>query len=278
MRRAALSLILALGLSTGPFAGSATAQDQTLADIRQELSVLFVELQQLKRELSTTGGVGTQVGGDVLQRVDLIEAALQHLTAKTEDLEFRVGRVVKDGTNRIGDLEFRICELEPECDVATLDPTATLGGDAAAAVVPSVVQPRDDAGDSAELAVGERADFDRASAALEAGDNRAAADQFETFTKTYPGSPLSAQAHFLRGEALAGLEDISGAARAYLNAFSTSPDGPQAAKALYRLGTSLGELGQVSEACVTLSEVGARFPGSAESGEAEQERQSLGCS
>ncbi len=32
------------------------AQDQTLADIRQELSVLSVEVQRLKRELSTTGG------------------------------------------------------------------------------------------------------------------------------------------------------------------------------------------------------------------------------
>jgi hypothetical protein len=41
-------------------AGPALAQDrtQTLADIRQELSVLYVELQRLGQELNTTGGAG----------------------------------------------------------------------------------------------------------------------------------------------------------------------------------------------------------------------------
>ena len=35
-------------------AGSAAAQnEQTLADIRQEMSVLYVEIQNLRRELST---------------------------------------------------------------------------------------------------------------------------------------------------------------------------------------------------------------------------------
>ena len=41
----------------------AVAQDraQTLADIRQELTVLYVEMQRLKRELSTTGGAGRRL-------------------------------------------------------------------------------------------------------------------------------------------------------------------------------------------------------------------------
>ena len=38
------------------FATPVAAQDaETLADIRQELTVLYVELQKLKRELSTNG-------------------------------------------------------------------------------------------------------------------------------------------------------------------------------------------------------------------------------
>ena len=55
-------------------AGAAQAQnrDETLADIRQEMSVLYVELQKLKRELSTTGGVNdAQVGGSVDRSVCL---------------------------------------------------------------------------------------------------------------------------------------------------------------------------------------------------------------
>ena len=88
----------------------AQAQDAgTLADIRQELSVLYVEIQKLKRELSTTGGPSVSTGGSsVLDRVAAIESELQRLTQQTEQLEYRVQRVVEDGTNRIGDLEFRL--------------------------------------------------------------------------------------------------------------------------------------------------------------------------
>ena len=49
--------------------------DQTLADIRQELSVLFVEMQRLKRELSTTGGASVSVtGNSALDRLASMEA------------------------------------------------------------------------------------------------------------------------------------------------------------------------------------------------------------
>ena len=54
-------------------------------------------------------------------------------------------------------------------------------------------------------------------------------------------------------------------------ATSTNPD------ALYRLGASLGELGQTREACVTLAEVSARFPGSAAATEAQTARGRLAC-
>ena len=119
-----------------------------------------------------------------LERVDAIEAALAQLTAKTEALEFRINQIVADGTNRIGDLEFRLVELAGG-DLGKLGPTPTLGGDtgapAAAIVAPST-------GDSsASLATNEQGDFDRAKAALDAGDFRAAADQFATFTQTYTG-------------------------------------------------------------------------------------------
>jgi len=254
--------------------GPVAAQDQTLADIRQELTVLFVEVQRLKRELSTSGAASASVGGDTLQRVDLIEQGLQRLTSKTEELEFRISSVVRDGTNRVGDLEFRLCELEAECDIAALGETPMLGGEIATAETPVAVTPTDDA----QLAVGEQADFDRAVMALDQGDYQSAATQLGEFIGTYIGGPLSSEAHFLRGEALTGLGDTSGAARSYLNSFSGDPRGRRAADALLRLGTSLGALGQVSEACVTLGEVSARFPGAVQVAEAEAERQQLGCS
>jgi len=267
-------LVLATGLG---IPRDALAQDQTLADIRQELTVLYVEVQKLKRELSTTGGVASNVGtGATFDRIAAIESELQRLTGKSEELQFRIGRVVEDGTNRIGDLEFRLCELEEGCDISALGDTPTLGGEAG----PSdpAVSPNPETQPEPQLAANEQADFERALTALGAGDFRAAADQFETFNETYPGSPLATEATLRRGEALEGLGDVREGARAYLAAFTLDQQGPFAAEALYRLGNALGRLGQSSEACVTLGEVGLRFPDSTAVADAETAMRNFSCS
>ncbi len=267
-------LTVALGLAFAPI--GAQAQDtQTLADVRQELTVVNVEVQKLRRELSTTGGASVAIGnGSVLDRVNAIESELQRLTSKTEELENRINRVVTDGTNRIGDLEFRLVELEGG-DVGALGQTTTLGGgEMPATTAPVVPQTTPD---TAELAVGEASDFERAKAALASGDFRAAADQFAAFNETYPGGPLAAEADLRRGTALSGLGDTREAARAYLTSFSADPTGPLAPEALYELGRSLGALGQIQEGCVTLGEIATRFPDSPFVAQAQGERAALNC-
>ncbi len=265
-----LALIAALLLP-----GVARAQDdETLADMRQELQVLFVEVQRLNRELSTTGGPRTNLAGTgALERIDAMEAELRRLTGLTEELENRINRVVSDGTNRIGDLRFRICELEEGCDIATLEETPPLGG----VETPQAAQPAP-VTEGAELAVGEQQDFDRAQAAFDEGDFGRAAALLRDFTETYTGGPLTGEAHYLRGEALGETGDDAGAARAYLDAFSGQPEGPHAPRALLELGRKLGTLGQQADACATLGEVPTRFPDSAAAGEARDVRSDLGCS
>lgn len=265
-----------------PAAVSAQGQDETLADIRQELSVLFVELQKLKRELNTTGAAGQlKGGGTLIERVNAIESELQRLTSKTEELEYKVDRVAEDGANRIGDLEFRLCELEEACDIADLGETSTLGGidTTASGGNAGLSDPDDGSGeaDAPQLAVSEQADFERAKAALDAEDYAEAAALFATFRQSYPGGPLSARAGLLRGEALEGAGQIKDAARAYLDTFSTDQNGPEAAQSLYRLGAALGQLGQTEQACVTLSEVGNRFPDDEAATQAQAAMTNLGC-
>lgn len=292
--------VAVMGLMTAPAALMAQDNDQTLADIRQQLTVLSVEVQKLRRELSTTGGGSVETGGDsVLERVGTMESELQRLTSKTEEMENRINRVVSDGTNRIGDLEYRLVELEGG-DLGALGETSTLGGGdlpavsapvAAPALTPdrevAEVTPNTGAGASssiitpineAELAVSEKTDFERAQGALASGDFRSAADLFATFSQTYPGGPLAAEAEMRRGEALTGLGDNREAARAFLAAFSTDPEGPVAPQSLFELGRSLGTLQQTQEACVTLSEVAVRFPNAPQVSQAEAQRQTLGCS
>jgi tol-pal system protein YbgF len=259
---------------------AAQNREQTLADIRQELSVLWVEIQQLKRELVTTGGPQVNIQGTSLpDRVNSIESELSRLISRTEELSNRIDRVVTDGTNRIGDLEFRLVELEGG-DVSRLGETTTLGGGAmprtAAPVAPLPVPGGGTTG-GPELAMGERADFDRAKGALDRGEFELAATELARFTDVYPGSPLTGEAHFWRGESLSALGDASGAARAYLDSFSGDPQGMMAPDALLQLGLALNRLGQRQESCVMLGEVSVRFPSSAASIEAQAARGSMSC-
>lgn len=272
MRRFAITLALLLAVPAG-----ASAQDQTLADIRQQLGAVYIEIQRLRTELSTTGGLTQGVQGNTpLDRLNAIEAELQRLTSKTEELEFRINRITVDGTNRIGDLEFRLCELEATCDIALLGDTPSLGGVDSAAEVP-VANPAPQTG-GPSLAIGEEADFERAQAALASGDFRSAADLLATFGQTYPGSPVGAQAAFMRGEAFEGLGEMTNAARAYLESFSTDAAGPVAPQALYKLGFALGQIGQTQDACLTLAEVGVRFAGDPSHTQAQDAMRNLGCS
>jgi len=266
-------LIAAFGLLNPTIA---VTQGETLADIRQQLSVLYVDIQRLRIELSTSGGLTTGTTGNTpLDRLNSIEAQLQRLTSKTEELEFRVNRITVDGTNRVGDLEFRLCELEPNCDISQLGDTPSLGGVDNAATVPAA-QASNETGDP-NLAVGEQADFDRAQEALASGDFRGAIDQLTAFDAAYPGSSLASRAALVRGQALEALGEMPNAARAYLESFSGDPTGEVAPEALYKLGFSLGALGQIQDACLTLGEVGIRFPNSPAALEAQSSMRNFGC-
>ncbi len=282
MRALGQIVFLAAGLLATPM----LAQDraQTLADIRAELSVLMADFTALKGELLTSGAAAVgAAGGDALQRLDSIEAAMSRLTSQAEAIEIKVNQVIADGTNRLGDLEFRLCEVTEGCDPMTLGDTLPLGG---AADAPAGVPPVGDGmGDSlpqgnaggAELAIGERRDYDRAVALMETGDFAGAAAEFARFTQTYPGSPLTQDVHFKRGEALANAGDMPGSARAYLDAYTADEAGEFAAESLLKLGVALGTLGQGVDACLTLAEVGNRYPGSVQEGDAKSAMAGLGC-
>lgn len=280
MRRLGLSLALCLL----PVLGHAQDKAETLADIRNELAQLAAEFNALKAELVASGAATNgSAGGDALTRMDTIEAELARLNARTEEVELKLNRVVSDGTNRIGDIEYRLCEVIEGCDPANLGATPALGdaGTATASVAPDAgatgTAPATGSTGGAELAVAEQADFDRAKEVLGQGDFPGAAALFATYAQSYPGGPLVPEAHYLRGEALTKQGDTANAARAYLDAFSAAPEGPMAPDALLKLGEGLGALGQVQEGCVTLAEVGKRFPTSMAATQSTVAMQGLGC-
>ncbi|WP_444430224.1 hypothetical protein ACTTAM_01800 [Rhodobacter capsulatus] len=93
--------------------------------------------------------------------MDTMEAELTRLTAMTEQLKDRVDKVVKDGTNRVGDLEFRVCELEEGCDPSSVGQAQPLGGGPGG----GGRRPAASGGAASTggtMAMNEQADFDRA--------------------------------------------------------------------------------------------------------------------
>lgn len=268
MRRGA-ALILALvpalaGAQTGP----------ELSEIRAGLVALHAELRALEAHLSPADGTPAPLAGaTALERMAAIERELQRLTARSEEMDFHIRRIVEDGSAQVAALERRLCALEPNCDPAQLGETPMLGGGAPVPVRP--LAPATPSGP--QFAVDERAAFDRARALYDAGDDLSAIEGFAAHVATWPGGPLAIEAELLRGRALERSGDVANAARAYLAAFSADKEGPLAAEALTALGQAMARLGQSTEACVTLAEVGTRFPESAAAIVASAARAQLPC-
>ncbi len=225
-------------------AGPLHAQEMTLDDIRADLAVLSQELEALRGELSTSGGTVLSARDAASAQVQIgeINADLRAALGRVEALEIKVQQVIEDGTRRIGDIEFRLSELEG-LDPTLAPPVAPLGGSEAQS---EVISP-------------ERRAFNDAKKALEAGDSAAAASQLAAFLGNFPDGPLTNEARFLQGEALAAHGDFQNAARSYLSGFSGAPDSPFAPRSLYGLSTSLFQLGQAEQACLTLAEIQIRY-------------------
>lgn len=223
------------------------AHAETLEDVRRDIAALSVMMQDLRTELLTSGnaGVAPESVGTVLQRLNMLETELSAALGRIETLQFRVVQIAEDGARRVGDLEFRLTELEGG-DTSNLGTTPPLGGNT-------------DQGTAQVLATDEQRSFDVGKDAFDAGSYQQAASSFGAFIATYPGGPLTTQAQFHQGQSLAGLQDWGGAARSYLDAFSGAPDGPIAPEALYELSVSLGALGQGDQACLTLNEISNRY-------------------
>ncbi len=225
-------------------AGAVQAQEPTVEDIRADLQILSQQLEELRAGLSATGAteLSARDAASALVRIDEINADLRAALGRVEALEIKMRQVIDDGTKRIGDIEFRLSELEG-IDPSLNPPTPPLGGT--------------DSG--SEVISSERQAFNAAKKALEDGDAAGAATQLAAFLADFPDGPLTSQAQYLQGEALAKQGDFQNAARAYLSGFSGAPDSPFAPRSLYGLSKSLFELGQQEQACLTLAEIQIRY-------------------
>jgi TolA-binding protein len=285
MLRATIALCLALmaggGIEPALAQASDPARAQTLADLRAEIAALSADLSELRREFLASGSAAQTGGGTLLDRIVTLESEIMRLTGATEALDLRLRRIVDDATLRIGDLEYRLTELEGG-DTSALGTTQPLGGDTPAESAPAaadaapaegaVAPDPTDAGD----AIGTAAE--QAGARLDAGDPAGALAILDAAIAAAPDDPAMGELDLLRGEALLSLGRPIDAAQAFLDSVSGSPDAPWSATALLRLGATLGSLGETVDACLALTEVVTRHPADvAAVAEADRLRATFSC-
>lgn len=282
MRRAAAAFALAAltALPVASFAQDQAAQDTaptTLADMRVQLDGLRAEFQALRAQLVASGAAGYQAaGGDAaIDRMAAIEQRLARLTDRTEQLQNRITRVVAEGTRQMDDLEFRLCEMDETCDLAALTTPDTgylpSGTDLSAATPPG------GQGTGKAPTAAEQADFDAARKVLASGDFLRAAEMFGKVAETHAGGPMTAEALYLRGQALSEADETRAAAAAWLEGFAADPDGPRAAESLLGIAGIIQLEGDPTAACLYLAEIPARFPGTPQAAQAETQMSRLLC-
>jgi TolA-binding protein len=218
-----------------------------------------------------------QSTNDLLIRLDSYESELRRLTARVEELEFRLRQQAGEADARVRDLEFRIIELEGG------DPTAAFrDGDAAApapAPAPAIAAPAAPADAATGRAPAprplgvlrspvdraEQVAFDAAVADLAALGPTDGQRSVDAFLARYPASELAPDAYLALGEAFAAENRNQEAARRFLTGFREHETAPAAPELLLRLGETLGALGRRDESCAAFAEFRIRFPAAAPS-------------
>ena len=256
------AFVLVIGLA-GPVSAD------SLADMRQNLAGLLLEIQRLQTEMETTEVARFIKDRALLDRTASIENELQRLTGQTEELAYRISAIVRDATQRIANLEVRVCALEPGCVVAELGATLPIG--------PQLKLQSNRTPTPGILTISERMEFDAANKMLISGDTVSAVQMLEDFVTDFPIGPLTQKAHLFLGHGYMDIFKFRLAARAYLEAYSVDEANPVAPSALYHLALAFHKMGNAEEGCLTLNELQFRYADLDIVADAKQAQADLAC-
>lgn len=121
--------------------------------------------------------------------------------------------------------------------------------------------------------------YDKAFGFLQVNDYASAQATFDDFLAQYPDHSLAANSKYWLAETYYARGDYKQASQSFARAFKDHPEGQKAPDTLLKLAMSLNAQDMRQEACLTLGELGNRFPNapSSVSTKAAEERTSYGC-
>jgi tol-pal system protein YbgF len=238
-----LACLFLVGVSSSAQAGlfsddEARARIQAVAEdtqkLREELKALEGRLARLDAQLQSKGLL------DLLQQVESLKAELAKLRGQVELNSHTLETLDKRQRDLYVDLDDRLRKLErapaPTAPAASAAPTAADGADTRA--------------------------YEAAFNLFRIGNYQAAISAFENFLRTYPTSPLAANAQYWIGNSYSALRDYKAAIAAQQKLLSLYPASPKVPDALLNMASAQAELGDKAAARKTLEDLISRYPAS----------------
>ena len=252
MRHAGLGLIL--------LAASHTAAAGLFSDdeAHRRIEALQQENQQLQQKLKAMDERVTKLDAtlrsqgllDLLQSVEAMKNDMAKLRGQIEVNTYNIDTTQKRQKDLYVDLDNRLRKLERVDGPAPSATPAPAPGANAAPATPAAST------DSAA----ENRSYESAFNLFKIGNYQAAIAGFQNFLKTYPASPLAANAQYWIGNSYSALKDYKSAIAQQQKVIQTYPNSPKVPDAMLNIASSQAELGDKNSAKKTLEEIVAKHP------------------
>lgn len=232
-------------------------------------------------------------------RMTQLENELRNLTGQVEEVSFRLRQISTRLDKLVGDVDFRLGELERGASAPAQAPAAAAADGGAQPTPPPAAT---GFGQQVQAAAGQRGGAQQAAVApaapgtvlpdgspmerynfafslLRKSEFDRAEQAFTEFLAAHPDDDLAANAQYWLGETYYVRNQFDAAAAAFLQGIKQYPASAKAPDTLLKLGITLRELGQPAEACNTWNELLRSFPDADNRirNNAEQQRQRTDC-
>lgn len=267
-----LSLMIAgsvLALSPVARAEDSSALADRLSRIERDMN--FLQRQVYRTSNPADGGSPDGVVGSAAAEVRLgqMSEEIRGLRGQIEQMQLQARQNAETLRKLSADMDYRLQALEQkqaqmmQAPAGMIAPVPQVGGFSPDA---GAFEPDEDESKIAPKIAPTGKDFPDANAhynhafkLLNDKNYTAAATSFDAFVKKYPGDPLAGNAYYWLGESYYARGDYTRASEGFRKGFEANPDGEKAADNLLKLAMSLAQVKRITEACVVLNQIGAKY-------------------
>lgn len=256
----------------------AMAQNNDMRAVMSRLDQMQRQMDMVSRqvyrgEAPPEGAVSRQIPSETAglaaamdDRMNTIEGTLRQLTNRLDEQDYAVGQLKQQFDLFKSDAEMRLQEMATKQMQA---PAAQTGN---APVITNLQNNNGTAASESAAASAETNDlpndnaaalYDAAFQSLREQKYERAEAAFKSFLDRYSSDTLAGNAQYWLGETFYVRGNYQEAAKIFAQGFQKYPKSSKAPDNLLKLGLSLAQNGKTKEACLTLDQLGVRYPNAA---------------